>query len=882
MGKCDIQLQKHIDSFTKQLGEMLDTPSITTGENNVLIKELVKNAEDRLKRVAKAATSPSWPVERVVKESQDIIQKVRKDFNALVDISNRVSGMGKIARNIREIKAVVRVELNKIFTAKQLSRERFINYVDNIIEDVKTGGKNITDTQANDAKRLITEAMSGSGDEAISEYLKSKGIVEDLNSVMVKGLKQGTYTSDQANVTELDLLFKTLKKIENGVQDSVEAAIVGYERLKDHAFVAKFDSLRAAARSEDEFLAAAYDSRGKFIFDITKNTDESTEVIKLNQKMHMRNIYKKLITSDVNSANRQTNSLDRLFHDRNIKFIDDAAERHFFEMFADNSRGYFKSRLNHLAQQLDDVEMQKLVGSDARRWYAQLHNALEAAVRGRVTPDELQKFRGSFSEDDLMTAMGQGHKFSENMSALKQINQNYVQAARTPLSPIRQVIYDGSLHSAIIERSFDPKSGLLSGWMRNTASLIAYIIKQGFDKKQIIALGNMIEDNGISVHMARSEAMRRMYDPNLSPFQTHKGWLEGIRKYSESQANVVSRYGLADAVHRATRLNSSVRGGRLLMKMTEKDSGAAEFLLEHGFRKGEWDKIRQFVAKASHMGKEILFDVVKGVQDAPDDVIKGMRTGAENVEDTRRRLNNQIRQMQQTLVDDIGARPTLRTGINIHTNVKNPHFRLIHSLLFKFQGIALTQQQSLVRAIRRINGAQTLDPGVWGSGIGNPINLIKTGARPENLMINLEMMALIGAAGYMIEVGRALVSGKTPPEYTPDIVFKSILNSGALGVATMFAQNIQYGDSVVGTPVDPEARLVGDLVGGVEKGIEKGNWDSLKLATWKLTRTAVPASSLLLRQNTAFDFHVQKWLDISTAGIDRGLKNNNQELLFGK
>ena len=881
MGNCELNLAASVKEFSKKLSEMLQTRSGGAKENNVILKQIIKTAEKKLDRLAKSAPGPNWSRDAILEEAKNIVHTTRADFNALVEISHKMGQMGSLAKGIRQMKAVIRIELNKIFNAKQLSTERFINYVDNVIEDIKTGGKNITGEQANAAKKLVGDAIGRHGDEAIRDYLKSKGIVEDVDSVIMKGLKQGTYTSDQANVTELDLLFKTLKKIENSTQDTVEAGIFGYKRLKNHAFVAKFDSAKASVMAPEDFLAKAYDRKG-FIFDLGDSASDDFEKLGVQQQAYMENIYDSLVTGKQGSLDRQTNNLDRLFHDRNLKFRDDAAEAHFYRNFADDSRGFIKDRLTHLSGQLDDIEIRKIVGSDARLWYAQMFNSLEAAMRGKVTPEDIRKLRQGFDDEDLMIALGQGHRFSENMSAIKQISQNYIQAARTPLSSIRQLLYDGSLHTAVVERSFDPKSGMLTGWMRSGASLMKFLIQQGMDKQSIKALGNMLEENGISVHLSRSEAMRRLYDPNLSPFETHKGWLEGIRRYSEKNADAVSRYSLADAVQRATRLNGSVRGGRLLMKMSEADVGAAEFLAHHGFRKGEWDLISKYIARAQHMGKDIVFDVVKGVSDAPEEILKRLSIGAETTQDTANRVNRQIRHAQQTMVDDLGARPTLNTGVNIHTNTKNPFFKLVHSLIFKFQGITLSQQQSLTRAIRRINGVETLDPGVFGSGIGNPLNLIKTGSRKENLMVNLEMLALIGSAGYMIEVGRALASGKTPPEYSPEIVVNSLLNSGALGLPSMIAQNIIHKKDFIGTPLGPEARVGLNMVKGVHKGVTTGRWDSLKAASYNLTKTAVPASSLFLRHNTGFDYTVREWLDLSNQGMKRGLKEHNQDLLFGK
>ena len=885
--KCDLDLSKEVEAVAKELNRYFSRGHALLHGKRTIVRDVVNKARAQLKEIQDIIKldPEGVDVDKVTRSVQRVIANTKLDYNIntaayqkMRAIASELTGNPK-----REMEGIIAEFLNQLAESKKASEKEFTNLMDKALENMKTGGKKITEEQANSAKKLMLK-IAAEGDEAALKYLATKGVTTEHAGLLVQGMRQGHIT-DAQNLTELDLVFRTLKEVENEIQTVVEKKLPGYKRLQDHAFVATFDNYKIGDMTRKDFILKAYDG-DKFIFDLShrtayKNLDAAGK--RSYEEKYLADLYDNITTKTAADTLERPSTIGGVFQDRNIKFADDASEMVFFKNFGQDEDGLIRGRLNHLYKQLTDINTRDITGSNPDLWFANLENAAVEATRGKLSTEKLNRvFRGR--RGDFQHAIGKYAPMGEEMSAIHEITHNNLQALLTVFSGARQMVLDGTLFSAIVNRSFDKNTGLITGWGAHTKELLTYMAKYAANDQATLKMTQLLEDQQLSILMSRADVIRRLHSPSTAMFSSgKKGWVGGLIKFSEWNANVVSKYGLADASYKATRLKGAINAGQHIRKIKDfLDKDSAFFLKRYGFDNDQWKELSSHLEMIKFQGKDIMYDTNKGFNNVPDEILRKYAQGLEKSEDVIRRLNNQLRYMHQDTVNEFASVPTLKTGIPIHTAHDSGHTRFFLGLIYKFMGIHLSQNQTMSRAIKRINGVHNFDEGIFGIGVGNPINMLGVGLKSENLAVNLELMALLAASGYGIEATRALMDGKTPPPFTPHTIWKSVMNTGVTGFAGNLAQSFYYGNDIIGTPLSRYGYTGGSVAKGIGKAAVKGDPDLLYRSLIRGVNVAVPASSLIFRNNSAQEYHIREWLGLSNRSIKQGLKRDEQSLLFKK
>ena len=854
----------------------------------VALKQVLGDFKDGIEELAEIASKGNLAADEIDRHATKLVNDAMLDFNTYSALDNELS---MILRNnktdsVNGVRDIMTELLQRTANISNDVREEFSRQLDNIIDDIATGGKDVTEDQLSSARTLFMDIVGG-GDEAIKRYLLKKGVDRGADDLILQGMKSGHITSTATNLTELDLAFKALKKLETGIQGAIENTVKGYKALKGHAFVASIDAGKAATMAVEDFVDNMF-INGKFILDLSddpiwtkKVANLSTEKLHEAQRSYVKGIYEKLKgRTDVSNKSR----LGGVFEDRNFKFTDAQSEMHFFKTYAANNNGLFRGRINHLQHQLVEMATRSEVSTNPDRWLEHAQRVVNNNTMGKLKSDkELSKIKKLFKQLKASTdrVTGRESYLGETLSDIWQITHNTLQAAATPLSVNRQVYIDGSAHSGIIEASFKNNSVLMN-YMKHTAELIRYMAGAGYKGTSQKKLMELLQDNMISVKMGRAEAIRRLYSPAITEFESGTGWLSKIRKYSEKQADIVSKYGLGDASYRATRIKGAIHAGAIIRRLTTNKATSKQLLTRYGISEDEWNGIfKHLKTIKAEDGSDIMFDLRHGLLDVPDEVLQKFSVGVESIDATRSRIGRKITHMHQDLIDDFASRPTMKTGISIISDSDNEYVRFIHSLITKFMGIALSQQQSLIRAIRRMNGSYHQTTGWMGTGVDSVGDLISGITKRDKIMTNMSLLTALVGSGYMVEATKSLINGKTPPELDSELVFSTITNSGAGGILSAMAASMYYKGDFVGTPAGRQVRAGMGVASGLAKGVVDDDWEKFNSKIFDFGKSTIfPASSLLIRNNSAQELYIREWLGLTTEGIERNMSRRDQELLI--
>ena len=877
---CDIGLQTAVEEVVNSLNKyMKEHASNYRGKATGIIQNKLK---ENLKALGNAVQHNTHPPEEISRLTQRAIHDARLDFNALVSIEKRAEFLfndkwAKKGFNLRTIKSRVLEPLQKISNIVEKSNKAFENRVDDLIDNMKQGGKHVTPEQAEASKKLMVNILE-EGDQAAKKYLTDKGEVGDFDEIILKGLKEGHITG-KGNLTELDMVFRTIKQLEDSVQDELEKTVLGYKRLKGHGFVASVDKIKANNMSADQFVEQFRDANGKFYVKFDNVDDVSDEAM----AGLLRGYHGELVEAKRGRFIRGLSAVGGTLKDRHFTFTSLEGEKLFFKRLKGDKEGLLRSRFKHLQSQLREAALRRDIGSDPDQWYSHFYNSVQTQLRGRF--DGLDKVEGMFEglANSMEHALGRSNYQSENAAILTQILHDATHALLTPFSGSRNFLHDGTMHSAIVQRSFDPNFGVLTGSLRHLGQLIDFSLKQGFDKEDFKAVAKLMEQEGITILMSRAAAARRLYAPEITEFtDTADGLYKWFSDRARNSADRVSYWTLADASHIGGRFKGALTAGQLVKAFTKTDlnDGAKSFLNQMGYSLDDWKIISENAKWLSHHDYgDLLMDSRATIASLSDDYIKGQKIGAETLAETRSRLLDKLQNMQISLVDELATRPTLRTGIGVVPAGKSDLQNSLISLIFKFKGMALTAQQSMNRSVRRINNADPWETGIWGTGITNVGDLLRGAVHKDRVATNMSIMTGLAASGYMISAARDILNGKTPGEFGTDDVFESVANTGIVGLPMDVAYSVIYQKDVVGTPLAKPVRKGLKLVSSIDDAL-KGDMDPLKVASYELLKIAVPETSIVLRDNSVWDAAVRDFLDLPLDSYRRSLSREGQDELF--
>ena len=855
------------------------------------LSQVISELTNNIRRLSSAATKQTMAEEDIARLADRVIAEAILDFNNYAALDNKLHLILKKnqTNNANGVRDVMFEQLQQVANISTDARRVFGDQVDAIIADLATGGKDVTPEQLVGAKKLFDDVLEH-GDDALVEYINRKYPGTDTDDIILKGLKSGHITDSFTNLRELDLVFKGLKKLETATQQVLEKKVPGYKALKGHAFVAAIDSEQIFKKSKEEFIDSAFGPNG-FIFDLSGDKVLSAKINSITQaggdatslqRNFMAGIYEQMKkNTDVSNKTK----LGGIFEDRIYNFVDDAGEIHFFKNLATSKDGLIRGRIKHLQRQLTEMRTREQLGTDPDRWLEHAQRVINHNLAGKLADGEAVKVKKLFRQlkTSIDSVTGRQSQMGEAMSDIWQITHNTVQAASTPLAGLRNITIDGTMHSAIVDRSFNPQNGMLLGSMKHASQMIRHMVGAGYGGDSTRKLVELMEANMISVKMGRAEAIRRLYSPGVTEFdRTGKTWLSKIRSYAEKSADVVSRYGLGDATYRATRVKGTIHAGSLIMKLTRNPDVAEPLLKRYGLDTAMWKDLQKYMTKIKTSdGSDLMYDLRHGLADLPDEIAMKYAAGVENADQVRARLGRDVTHMHQDLVDEFAARPTFKTGVSILSDSNNEYTSFIHSLIFKFMGIALSQQQSLVRSIRRINDVHNQTTGWMGTGIDSPADFLSGIVKRDKIMVNMSLAAGLAGSGYMTEALTNIVNGKTPGDLDKDAIFRSITSTGSAGLLMSMAASAYYRGDFIGTPAGRQIRAALGVGSGAIEGVTEGEWDRFQSQLFNLGKTTLlPASSLLIRNNSYQENVVKEWLGLDTSGLDRELSKHNKELLF--
>ena len=800
-------------------------------------------------------------LDKVKRMVQQHVDDALSTYTAVTDLKNTIRSQMKGSKDIDDVKASFQALLEQSSRRVEASDISFNRVVDQQIEGTIVKAPTADIKQIKTALRMF-QGLYADGDIAIEKHLKKRGFNQtEIEELLLKAKKDGHIADPDLlkKLPELNLVVKTVAKIEEAVQEALVKGKPGYLPKKGHAFTVDFDENVVRSMNKDKFVSGLYTDKGEFFFKLDKFprlkkqlTDALPEDIKQVEEVFAARLYKELSEtkhSDTLRSKNQSNT--SMFNPRDLEFTSDAAELAFYKKFKTKRGGMFRGALDHNKQQLKQLALRNHIGSDRRNWLSQAKASYIEHFQGlKKGPEFFEGFEKKWKEieRDYNAVLGSSNPMSQASEDIYLGTQMWLRAVQTPFSGVRNVLNDNTIVPAMVAQTYGipmrKVNGPIVGTVERGVTLLGAMGRNAVYKEPMEKMNKLMSDSLIVSELSQHGAWMKVFSPTGSVFhdyKSHKGWTNAYRQMGERAAKAVSKYTLADATFAAARQKEFLNAGRMY-QLADDTPEFRRALQDFGLDIDTFKILRASGEYVDHKGLRIpqFRTFLDGVDDS---LLKKYAIAGETTVKTKSRLSGKMYDIFVQMHDDLATRTTQRTGMSVHVGAESEVTKMTFGFLLKYMGITSTQHTAMIRGMKRLVKEENMNTGKWNISPLDPRRFAKALKSPKSAYVALTLTGGVWGGGYAIEVFKSISKGQPMPDpFDPNTILKSISNTMPIGLYMTLLNNLQYNDSPLALPITRPIDITGRLVGAAIEG----EWDKAKVQATNLIPELVPMSKLFM------------------------------------
>lgn len=474
----------------------------------------------------------------------------------------------------------------------------------------------------------------------------------------------------------------------------------------------------------------------------------------------------------------------RLDVGRQVIFKSMEAEATHFMNFRQKGSDMFREAHGHKLRMVRKSALYSMLGSDPEQTIRKISNHVKdnEVVRKMFGIDIKQI-------DTKFDTVGKGigaidtgfRQHDDTVTALVDATSRFLSSGLVWASPLRDIVYDRTAHSAAMRAPFTGESPLM-GWFKS----IHQVLKGLKDTPDSRKKERMFNDLGISTRFAMAAMIRgEEAMVNAATDYTRHGM---VRKM-DALANTMSILSGADAISKSSRIFESSNTGQITMRMFAQSWESLGRTERHVMKRVGIDKADFEVIKKAEKLKldddDIMIDI--------DSINPGKKgKGIETADEYKKTLQRKYLLLFDSLVNDFSTIVTVTGAPPMVYGTPAP----IAKLITKFYGMPLSQYRALLNGTRVAAGL-------------NPVAGFAGDARGlYGLTKSKEGLALLGSriitgatAGLMIGWMKDLANFREPEDISFGSMVKAFADTGLGGLPAIVLSDAFYSDDIVGTPV---------------------------------------------------------------------------------
>ena len=479
-------------------------------------------------------------------------------------------------------------------------------------------------------------------------------------------------------------------------------------------------------------------------------------------------------------------------------FADAEAEWHFISQFGDLdggvAGGIFTTRQQRMAKLSTDV----LLGNDWGHTLQRFSRAIAENTRAD-TFEGIERY--VHNRAGFLNGILEGGKYDEVYDHLISGINSFISGTFTGAASLRNVVNDNTMYTALVRSSFD-RSSVLWGYMSNMYKVLRGAFMQGRTNE----LAELVELQGVATTMSQKQIVEGVANNIVNMSRKGPDWSRkfayGMNRFSDG----ISKWGGADAVNKAARVNGAIQVGHMLRTALRQGNfhtipkGFKDALLKAGIGEKEFEVIKNLDwVRDPRTGQQLLPNV-QGILD-DNFRVKIMRGPNETSEQARGRLrNSMVAFLEETTSELI---PKVQSSDIIgHDKFANPLSKLATSSIYRFAPITLRQYHGLVRAFRRMSGLADANVNVGELAYQATQHPIAFG----------KLLGLMTTSGLATLWAYDIKNGKTPREMSKQTVMEALNFSGATGALGIIYMSLQYNQALMSSPLNSVGMSLHDFV----------------------------------------------------------------------
>ena len=732
------------------------------------IKEVVKNKEGDT--IDALAADVKDGVRRQIIDLMNTYKAVENNIDLL---KRQLDG----ATDIKTMQGALTSLYQRTHELTRMEKTWFDNLVENAFDNLATQG-----ARSNPQVNLIAKELflnHAAGGDKLMKYLKKNYGVEDFEKTVFMSLKQGT-----SDIPVLDRISAVLKELDGVVIDRARTRAPYLGVIEGHIQPLKYDNIKIETAGFEQFaadMAQLVNTKN-----MMKGRKQSPEAL----KFMLREVYDNAIQDTTFNARSQFKTPIGIFAKRNLHFKSAEAEFEFIRKYGNMDQGVLGGFLGHRQNLLKKTAIHESMGPDVGFTVFALQKHLQGLNKdNRAVKQIIDK-----TSQSLESIIGGKGLLTDNTELMRRAASQYISASLTGKSAVRNVAYDLSGHSGLVQSMLDGE-GAIAGVAKAYWGLFSHMARRGHTKE----LTRIFEDQGIAIKVSQGVIAQGLLEDMSAAALSRGGKVpRTIEKISRTAIEGVSKYGGADWTNRSARAYHTATASRKFLHHLEDGYETVNDVLKgmlktHGIEKAEFNLLKKF-DRLRYSGDDIGIDVnyTRDTFERLKPDLAKLRRPLESDKDVLNRISRAYSSFMLEKINEIAAIPTLR-GQMYHGKEANGWIALVNTGAVKFSNIALSQWYAMYRASHRAAG---LNPNIVGTFSWKEFAHI--GKNPVMFGRMVGTMAAGGMAGIWI---KDILDGKTPRDIDRMAVFNALSQNGLGGILSIAANTFVFDDDIVATPV---------------------------------------------------------------------------------
>ena len=803
---CDLNFTNTVNTLankvTSAVGKAVkDQPEKFLGQSNVTQKYIKEVMEDVKKVVSHTlAGMDRDTIDMDVLDNLngtlkrnviDTLNTFKAQYENITFLENSTRGL-KSEAEFKEALVGFFQRTDNVVKAEVLKFEKMI---DNAIDNLDTGGVRSNPEVNIRSKDLWDNAVRGGDD--VKDFLKEQGVTDPDEFLYL------AFDSGKSKIPEIDVLARAYKFIDDSATSMVVSKAPYFNKLEGHVLPLRVNKLKA--EDKGYFFYHQFLKKHADLDALTNGKADNEKVLNAT----IKGLYESVITDADYAASSKFKSTTNLFGHRKIHFKEKTGEFKYLKTFGDLDEGIIPLMLNHRKNLLKKVALHDMHGADIGFNAYNIAKYLQAKGVNYESATAMvnRSLKRLKSDADPKTTA------EETMNTIAKSASNLISAGLTGSAFVRNLLYDNTIHTGIVNNL------LQEGGIEEFIKPIWELVKTGLNSRQYDGIADALEAQGIAIQISQNKLFQDIEQGMRSVGKTKNTPLGKLEEFTGQLAEGVSKYGLSDAILKASRVSQAINVGSIMLKSTSKSwsdlpNGIKMSLEQSGIGMDEW-KVLKKAPKLKHKGKDLMYDINR-FEEIPDAAIEKIKLPLESIKDAKRRLSYNYQNLTTELVNELSSVTSLKGDIAFKGGLDiNKGIGSWINLAFKFSNIALSQYYNMMRAGHKAAG---LNPSKVGNSWGGmlDISLIPLGIKRPDIAGKI-LVGLTGGGLLNIWVNDIL-QGKTPRELTPATIVQALTSNGAGGVASILVNNMKFGDDIIGTPLTSLAKPVKHAAKNIAKG----------------------------------------------------------------